>query len=135
MRHVPHRLKKARIVYKKGYVKNSNGDTVEALITLRLSAGTLINVPIGHEIATYGEEKNRADRARVLRIVEIEETEYGFITTQKKHKEATGYYRSHFKYRVGKVVRPSRPFARSRKECASGIHFFARRDDALSYSG
>lgn len=37
-------------------------------------------------------------------------------------------------YAVGKVVKPTEPFEENRfKECASGIHFFMDRDDAVDY--
>lgn len=37
-------------------------------------------------------------------------------------------------YAVGKVIKPTKPFEENRfKECASGIHFFMDRDDAVDY--
>lgn len=46
---------------------------------------------------------------------------------------ACSYWNASFHYRVGRTVKPRRPFNTSFMVCASGIHFFRTRKEAESY--
>lgn len=71
--------------------------------------------------------KCRADRAVVLEIQELDGNPlYGV--------EVRSFRDVNFKYRVGETVTPTEPFDDDRlKDCASGIHFFITRQEAVNY--
>lgn len=53
------------------------------------------------------------------------------VGTQIKHGFSS--YTPEFKYRVGRNVKPFKPFSHRFGQCASGIHFFIDLQDALNY--
>lgn len=72
--------------------------------------------------------KCRASKAKVLSITSID--------GKKRYKKALSTYRAanNFVYEVGKTVVPANGFERNRwVECASGIHHFITRDEAVAY--
>jgi len=71
--------------------------------------------------------KCRCDKALVLEIQNIDGTKADIDT-------AHSTYDNHFAYRVGETVEPESPFDEDRwNECASGIHFFINREEAVYY--
>lgn len=73
-----------------------------------------------------GERKCRASAAKVLSIT----------STNGKVKYKTGRSRHDYKfmYRVGKTVKPRQVFNTDPMvQCASGIHFFISREEAVAY--
>lgn len=114
-------LKKDMTVYKSG--QSLTGRKV--LITLKLPAGTLCRFnprEKGRE-----EEKNRSNRARVVRIE-------GWRGAQYMVAKPIRYDYTGFQYDVGKLVRPERAFDRGDGPCESGIHFFTSVERARSYA-
>lgn len=52
----------------------------------------------------------------------------------KPLKKAKSQYDNEFEYRVGETVQPTKPFDEDRwNECASGIHFFITKQEAIDY--
>lgn len=100
--------------YKKCY------DTIgrQAIVTLEIprTAKRYIN-------KNESTEKCRASSARVISIE---------LRSGKKIKEARSRWDRSFKYTVGKIARPRKKFARS-GTCASGIHFYMHRKDAVNH--
>ena len=70
--------------------------------------------------------KCRASKAVVLALEEIDGTPFkGRAMSQRDHS---------FIYEVGKTVYPDKPYENDRwEECASGIHFFITREEAVAY--
>ncbi len=70
--------------------------------------------------------KCRASKAVVLALEEIDGTPFkGRAMSQRDHS---------FIYEVGKTVYPEEPYEDDRwEECASGIHFFITREEAVAY--
>lgn len=96
------------------------GDHV-ALATLLISKGTLI-----HRKLDVGDmNKNRASQAKVLLIETVD-----FVARPER---ARAWKDPSFIYRVGKVVKPRRPFCKEDLECASGIHFYMTREPAIRF--
>jgi len=74
--------------------------------------------------------KCRCDKAKVLGIWTI--TENGELGDELQ--TAISQHDNDFVYRVGETVVPNEPFCEDRwNECASGIHFFINRQEALEY--
>lgn len=72
--------------------------------------------------------KCRASKAKVLSITSFD--------GKKRYKKALSAYRAanNFVYEVGKTVVPANGFERNRwVECASGIHHFITRDEAVAF--
>ena len=70
--------------------------------------------------------KCRCDKAVVLEIQDMDGNEV--------EKVAYSTNTMHFKYEKGKTVEPEKPFCEDRfAECASGIHFFINRQEAVNY--
>jgi len=68
--------------------------------------------------------KCRAEYAEVLEI----------YRGKRLVKSATSQYDSSFTYKVGETVRPKSKFSEDwTEECASGIHFFITREEALDH--
>lgn len=71
--------------------------------------------------------KCRASKAIVLEITSRDGT--------KSFTQGTSSYRPTFRYVVGETVRPRDAYEKDRwQECASGIHFFMTRDEAVAYN-
>lgn len=69
--------------------------------------------------------KCRANMAKVLDITSIDGTEHFTL--------ATSIFDNSFRYCVGDTVEPTYGYDDSRSECASGIHFFLSRKEAVDY--
>ena len=70
--------------------------------------------------------KCRASKARVLELQNIDGSHY---TGVAESTHTGGFY-----YEAGKTVYPEKPFDDDRwNECASGIHFFITREEAVDY--
>ena len=70
--------------------------------------------------------KCRASKAVVLELQEVDGTPYQGCATSKRQRS--------FIYEVGKTVYPEEPYEEDRwEECASGIHFFITRAEAVAY--
>ena len=75
--------------------------------------------------------KCRCDKAKVLDIQ--------YIDPEKRSIPHSNYivrslYKRSFCYKIGKMVVPTEPFDENRfNECASGIHFFINREEAVNY--
>lgn len=77
----------------------------------------------------WEEVKCRASKAKVLSI-------YGYLMNWKRVrlKEAVSIHDKDFVYKVGEVVKPRKKFEKNRfEECASGIHHFMTRQEAIDY--
>lgn len=73
--------------------------------------------------------KCRCDRAIVLEIQNIDGTKADVDTAYSAYENAT-----QFAYKIGETVEPEQPFDEDRwNECASGIHFFINRQEAVDY--
>lgn len=86
-----------------------------------------LQIPADAKRSSAFSKKCRCDKAKVIRI-----------ETVNGGKAAKGLYPScydgNFMYEVGKTVTPKRKFDSNRfHECAAGIHFFMRKEDAINY--
>lgn len=112
------KLKEPMVVYKSVFANGSE----PAVAVLLLPKGTRVNSPY-----LENTEKKRADKARVLSI----ESADGLT----RYKTAVAPKRKEFKYRVGAIVRPKEKFDASPTDCGSGIHFYLRRRETLTWVG
>lgn len=96
-------------------------DTKGCIVKLKIPAHALRSSSFGR--------KCRASEAIVLAIQDIHGKDLGAGI------EAFSCYDGQFKYHVGETVKPHRaPFDPDRwRECASGIHFFINRQEAVRY--
>ena len=85
-----------------------------------------LEIPEDAKRSSATSEKCRCNKARVLGI----ETYDGAVAYEKK---VASYYDRCFIYEVGKTVAVYNFDTNRWRECASGIHFFMNRDDAVSY--
>ena len=70
--------------------------------------------------------KCRAELAKVLKIESVDGTE--------QFTSGVSYFDAAYVYTVGEIHRPTKPFDDDiRVECASGIHFFMTREEAVSF--
>lgn len=75
--------------------------------------------------------KCRASKAKVLEICNLDGREINWKFGYRIHS----CWNWDFNYEVGKIVEPEDPFDEDRwSECASGIHFFINRNEAIEYS-
>lgn len=75
--------------------------------------------------------KCRASKAKVLEICNLDGREINWKFGYRIHS----VWDWDFNYEVGKIVEPEEPFNEDRwSECASGIHFFLNRQEAIEYS-
>lgn len=75
--------------------------------------------------------KCRCSKAVVLDIQDADG-----VSLADKNITAFSNYDPGFEYSIGSVVTPKKPFDENRwNECASGIHFFITRDEAIDYLG
>jgi hypothetical protein len=60
--------------------------------------------------------------------------EFALVTAIEGAEVAYAKYDRYFTYRVGGTVRPTEPFCEDfTQECASGIHFFITREEAMAH--
>lgn len=96
-----------------------------ALVELRIAHNTRRMQPKNH--------KCRAASAKVISIRELH-GRYDRMGEGKALKLARSHYSPKFVYRVGETVRPTKPFNdKYPGECASGIHFFLTKEEAINY--
>lgn len=71
--------------------------------------------------------KCRCDKAIVLDVQDLDGTSLSDVNAMSLHNNSFGYI-------VGQTVTPEKPFDENRfNECASGIHFFVNREEAVRY--
>jgi len=86
-----------------------------------------LQIPAKAKRSHGASRKCRASEAKVLAIFEAD--------GKTEAKSGVSQHDSSFVYEVGKTVKPTEPFNEDRwDECASGIHFFTTRLEALAYS-
>ena len=84
-------------------------------------------IPSDAERSNATGRKCRASKAVVLEIQDMGGNPAGIY-------EARSCMHPEFIYRVGDTVAPEKPFCADRwEECASGIHFFITRDEAIRF--
>lgn len=98
-------------VYKAAFYNDKHRDGIPCIVTLSIPANTRVR------LSTNDSGKCRAERAKVLRIETLGGLEVVGVSAYSGHD-------TNFRYRVGRTVRPTRPFSTKDEECASGIHFF-----------
>lgn len=96
-----------------------------------------LEIPADAKRVSYGgnvpDVKCRASKAKVLSIRSVERSKKTHRTVA--FKEASSMFNDSFVYRVGEVVRPAHRFCDSLlEECASGIHHFMTKREAIDYS-
>ena len=96
-----------------------------------------LEIPADAKRVSYGgnvpDVKCRASKAKVLSIRSVERSKKTHRTVA--FKEASSMFNDSFAYRVGEVVRPAHRFCDSLlEECASGIHHFMTKREAIDYS-
>ena len=77
--------------------------------------------------------KHRCSKAFVRAIWAHDILNNNKITEYKNVKEARSYYSWGFIYRIHEEVVPEVEFSENLAECGSGIHFFDKLEDAVSY--
>lgn len=94
-----------------------------------------LEIPVNTQRLQPSNYKCRASRAKVLGIYEITQGDYKLRCDETKLvEEAYSRRDSNFRYRVGKIVKPTVPFdKRFSMDCTSGIHFFLTKEEALKY--
>lgn len=94
------------------------------------TAIVVLQVPASAKRLSANGKKCRCDRAKVLRF----ETLGGERIKDHKKYNFLSMHDASFEYVVGKTVTPDFAFNEDRwTECASGIHFFMNREDAVFY--
>jgi hypothetical protein len=112
--------------------KQAGGGTAERKVLVKL------RIP-SHAAVRWGDDKCRASEAQVIRVETLEGQQLAFAYTRPG--ESTLLWRperrqQHVRcsYRVGTVVQPHGPFnLNPRRGCASGIHFFRTRQEAITF--
>ena len=113
-------LTEPKVVWKKALDEKGN----YVIVKLLLPAGTRV---VAASWFLDHCNKLRSSRAKVLSITGIS-SKRTVVTTFSKWDKL-------FVYRVGRLVRPRKAFSMSTLDiCASGIHFFATRKEAVSYA-
>ena len=75
--------------------------------------------------------KCRADKAKVLEFQSLDGTKLN----GKQKSCIVSWWNGRFTYNIGKIVKPEEPFCENRyEECASGIHFFMNREEAVRFA-
>lgn len=85
-------------------------------------------------------KKLRVSRAKVVAIYTVDRVGWSGSTeiygkTLTKRRVAYSHYQVGFRYVVGEVVKPERPFDRGVKRCASGIHCYMNWQHAAAHRG
>lgn len=112
-----HVLKEPLIGYKKGIYKGR-----QAIVTLQIPTGASIRA------VRTSLEKNRASAALVLAV-----TDYSGTHDYPHAEPYMQTYRDGTKYVPGVLVTPRLGFFKGREDCASGIHFYRRFNDAQNH--
>lgn len=114
------------IAYKKVYAGHKWCDCVN----IGPTAIVVLQVPASAKRLSANSKKCRCDKAKILRF----ETLGGEKIKDPENYHFKSIYNASFEYVVGKTVTPRDPFCEDRwQECASGIHFFMNREDAVFY--
>lgn len=123
---------KSIIGWKKVSLKDRKGEYSigRALVELRIPASALRLQPRN--------KKCRASSAKVISIHAQERLDTGSsrysVYKKSKRKIAFSLHDENFEYRIGKTVKPRTKFTlNSREECASGIHFYLTREEAIKH--
>lgn len=107
-------------VFKKVYTKGPSGYKHEGrIVEMEIPAKAKRNQELTDEF------KCRASEAKVLSITDLN-------GKPVKDRVYSGHDMS-FEYKVGAVVKPVNGFAETKNACASGIHFFMTRPQAVDY--
>lgn len=107
------------IGWKKAYKYNNELGTFESVLVKLL-------IPASAQRSSAYGKKCRCDKAKVLSITGLK--------NEEEYKIAYSMYDTSFEYRVGEYVEPKFHFCPDRfNECASGIHFFIDKQDAINY--
>lgn len=127
-------LKNKRVVYKKVYDVNFGNPLVAKL---EIPAGTLCYMT---------SSKCRAAKAKVLKITYYQskwshQDSLGRVSGKHTYvpndgediKVARAWWMRTFTYRVGKTVKPRKPFSMENETCASGIHFYRTFNEAACH--
>lgn len=101
-----------------------------AIVTLYIPKGTLVGARINEDLSDIyynGRRKLRTERAKVISIRSL--------GSERRHlTKAYSDFDLRFIYRINNWVAPKYPFSMEPSECASGIHFFLREEEAEKYS-
>lgn len=117
------------IAYKKVNVGYSYFDRLIGS-TIGSTAIAVLQVPASAKRLSANSKKCRCDKAKVLRI----ETIGGEKIKDPENYHFRSMHDASFEYVVGETVTPILTFNTDRwTECASGIHFFMNREDAVFY--
>ena len=122
------RVPKDTVVYKKAFSMAAK----ECIVVLLLKKGTRINRAISSQ------KKNRAEKAKVLRIHRVGHVEVqggGFSSYIRKDtlKKAISSIDNSFCYVPERTVKPRNGYSCSPMECAGGIHFFSSLERAVEF--
>lgn len=107
--------------YKKVMVYGRSCRRERAIVKLEIPKGALIVV--GDEFVKYG--KLRTNRAEVISITSI--------SGKTNYERAFSSHNNNFEYTPGTIIVPELKFDPCYATCASGIHFFVNRSDAVAY--
>lgn len=123
--------------YKKVFIrKTKSGNSIYGVATLKICYTSM--VISGQDSQFPDQKKFRCDRVRVLKIEQCRRNEHGngFVLTKKKVNKAFPYHpdrrSSGLKYIVDTYAYVS-DFTKEIATCASGIHFFMTKKEALNY--
>ena len=87
-----------------------------------------LKIPADAERSSATSSKCRASKAEVLEIQALDGEKLPNVTAYSQHDWS-------FIYEPGKIVTPKEPFCKDRYDlCASGIHFFIDRQEAVDYN-
>ena len=131
------KLTKALTGYKKVYTKDGRS----VVLTLEIPRGASIHrvdSPKHPDFCSSGNrDKLRASSAKVI-SAQIYFWD-GVTHTYKPEEEKTrkrifrSIHHEKFLYKIGEIARPTKPFCHKDLVCASGIHFFLTKYDAIHY--
>lgn len=114
------------IAYKKVYAGHKWCDCVN----IGPTAIVVLQVPASAKRLSANSKKCRCDKAKILRF----ETLGGEKIKDPENYHFKSIYNASFEYVVGETITPEFAFNTDRwQECASGIHFFMNREDAVFY--
>lgn len=86
-----------------------------------------LEIPADAKRSSATSRKCRCDRAKVLAITSLDETQSFESLTNRSYAPTT--------YKVGEVVYPDSFDDNRWVECSHGIHFFINKQDAIDYNG
>ena len=106
------------IGWKKAYGRTDGKKPLEVLVKLL--------IPSDAKRSNASGRKCRCSKAKVLEMTAFDDKPFDGI--------AESTFDASFTYEVGKTVEPTEPFCEDRwNECASGIHFFITKEEAINY--